>query len=344
MPTPQTRNYAGTSVTAVLCTYNRCKTLATALESIAASQFPPSVNWEVLVVDNNSTDGTPEVVQSFSRRHPERFRYLFEEKAGKSFALNSGIEHARGEVLAFVDDDVTVEPTWLHSLTESLHDGEWCGAGGRILPPRKFAPPSWFSLAELGGILCAHFDLGDEPCELRQAPYGTNMAFRRRMFEKYGGFRTDLGPRPGCQIRNEDTEFGNRLITAGERLRYEPSAIVYHLVGGERLSRGYFLSWWFDYGRARVREQEKRPDPWGINRGYFSIAKSAGLLIPMETLQWIVSLNQKKRFLHKCELWHMAGRVAETYRSLVDDKRNRAEVTVHSKSENEVGAETSKRA
>ena len=71
------------------------------------------------------------------------------------------------------------------------------------------------------------------------------------MFEKYGGFRTDLGPRPGSEIRSEDTEFGWRLLAAGERLRYEPSAVVYHSVSGESASdKQYFLAWWFDKARA----------------------------------------------------------------------------------------------
>ena len=67
-----------------------------------------------------------------------------------------------------------------------------------------------------------------EPIELSQPPFGTNMAFQKKVFEKHGGFRLDLGPRPGSELRNEDTEFGRRLLAAGERLRYEPSATVYH--------------------------------------------------------------------------------------------------------------------
>ena len=68
------------NVTVIICTYNRCQSLAKALGSVASSVLPDSVEWEVLVVDNNSKDQTPEVVDGFSRRHPGRFRYLFEAR------------------------------------------------------------------------------------------------------------------------------------------------------------------------------------------------------------------------------------------------------------------------
>src|SRR5271154_1837494 len=104
-------------VTVILCTYNRCRVLAKALDSLALSELPDSADWEVLVVDNNSTDQTKAVVQEYGRLHPGRFRYHFEPHPGKSYALNTGIREARGEIFAFIDDDVTVEPTWLENLT-----------------------------------------------------------------------------------------------------------------------------------------------------------------------------------------------------------------------------------
>ena len=305
---------AGLSISVIVCTYNRSASLAATLESLAASQLPASVPWEVMVVDNNSTDTTREVVETFRRRHPQVFRYLFEPRSGKSNALNTGIKHAQGKVLAFVDDDVTVESTWLHHLTASLHDEEWSGAGGRILPARAFGRPAWFSLEELGGILFGHFDFGDQPRELGRAPFGANMAFRKEMFERYGGFQVDLGPGPdpGTTRLNEDTEFGRRLISAGERLRYEPSAAVYHPVAPDRLNQKFFLVWWFDYGRSRVREHKRRSKVWGINRDYARISKDLLLHLPLATGRWMFSLSPKERFRHKCGVWHTAGRIAES--------------------------------
>ena len=134
-----------------------------------------------------------------------------------------------------MDDDVTVEPTWLQNLTASLHGRDWMGAGGRVLPVWRQSPPPWLPEGRYSLAPLVVFDLGLEAGPISEPPFGTNMAFRREVFERCGGFRTDLGPRPGSQIRGEDTEFGRRLLDGGEPLRYEPSAVVYHPVPEERL-------------------------------------------------------------------------------------------------------------
>src|SRR5579872_5616053 len=196
-------------ITVILCTYNRCQNLPTALESVAASVLPRSVDWEVLVVDNNSKDETREVVEEFCRRYPDRFRYLFEPQQGLSRARNAGVREARGDVLAFVDDDVMVEPAWLQNLTASLSDDRWAGAGGRIVLQWPSPIPKWLTT---DGPYARHgfpgFDQGPIAKELDGPPFGTNMAFRRTMFEKYGYFRTDLGRCANGMMSSEDTEFG----------------------------------------------------------------------------------------------------------------------------------------
>jgi glucosyl-dolichyl phosphate glucuronosyltransferase len=303
-------------ITVILCTYNRSRSLAKALESVAASQLPSRIEWEVLVVDNNSRDQTREVVEGFIRRYPNRFRYLFEPQPGKSYALNSGVRGAKGDILAFIDDDVTVEPRWLQNLTAGLCGKEWAGAGGPIRPEKAFLCPEWLPLhgpSSMGGIL-ALFDRGDTPGELDTPPYGTNMAFRKDIFEKYGDFRTDLGPTPDSEIRNEDTEFGRRIMAGGERLRYEPAAVVYHAVPQSRLSQSYFLRWWFDYGRAEVRETGKRPPILGIPRHYISIPNRIFRHLPKCALVWMRALNPQKRFIRKCWLYRQAGQLVEMCR------------------------------
>lgn len=304
----------------ILCTFNRCDSLAQTLNSIAASVLPDSVEWEVVVVDNNSNDRTRDVVTRFCQEFPGRFRYLYEPTPGKSHALNSGIRGAQGDILAFVDDDVTVSTRWLQNLTATLlHDDAWAGSGGRTAPAQTFSPPPWLSLEEpysSGGILAALFDLGAEPSALDRPPYGTNMAYRKSMFRKYGGFRTDLGPSPNREIprANEDTEFGRRLMTAGERLRYEPSAVVYHPIVESRLKKDYFLAWWFDFGRAEVREWKDGPAVWGIPRPYLSIVRTGITRTIPGIGHWLFSPEPVRRFYFKCQVWKTAGWIAEMYR------------------------------
>jgi len=306
-------------ITVILCTFNRCQLLAKALDSIAVSTMPESVEWEVLVIDNNSNDRTREVVEDFCCRYPGRFRYVFESTPGKSHALNTALVEAQGDVLAFMDDDVTVEPTWLHNLTAPLLSGECVGTGGRILPNWTEAAPSWLPPEGwyVSGPL-ALFDLGAEPGVLTETPFGTNMAFQRKLFDKYGGFRTDLGPCPGSEIRNEDTEFGRRLIAAGEPLRYEPSAVVYHLVSRKRAQREYFLAWWFDKARADIRESGIPCDTrWSICGIPYNLFRRLGRW----TFRWMVAVNPRLRFECKLKVWLNAGLIVECYHQSHSPKR-----------------------
>jgi glycosyltransferase involved in cell wall biosynthesis len=298
-------------ITVLLCTYNRCQLLARALESVAASTLTESVEWEVLVVDNNSTDKTHDIVEKISQRYIGRFRYLFEPRQGKSNALNAGVAAAKGEVLAFMDDDVIVEVDWLQNLTAQLLDGKWTGSGGRVLPLWVCPTPNWLpSQVYVSGPL-ALFDQGDRPGVLVETPIGNNMAFRREVFHKYGGFRTDLGPRPGCEIRNEDSEFGRRLFAAGEQLYYEPSAVLYHLAPHKRLQREYFLAWWFDKARADIRELGPPTEARWFIRGVPLLLLRR---ISRWTLQWICSTNPARRFEYNLKTWLNAGLIVECYR------------------------------
>lgn len=309
-------------VTVILCTYNRCESLAIALESVAASRMPDGVSWEVLVVDNNSKDETRRVVEDFVTRYPGRFRYAFEARPGKSNALNSAVQKSSAPVLAFMDDDVQVEPDWLHRLTGVFEDPTYIGSGGKILPERGFDPPAWldtsvpYSLAAL-----AMFDLGANPEELKEPPFGTNMAFRREVFVRYGEFRRDLGPQPGSEIRSEDTEFGMRLLRGGERIWYVPDAVVYHAVSSKRLTKAYFLSWWYGKGRGDVRESGLEGD-----------GKLRLLGIPIVLLRrilvrgtrWLLSSSTTQRFTHKTKVWWLAGKIHEAFAS---SQKNQVQVS-----------------
>jgi GT2 family glycosyltransferase len=168
----------------------------------------------------------------------------------------------------------------------------------------------------MGGPLAALFDLGPDPCELKRPPYGANMAFRKSMFEKYGLFRTDLGASPNREVpgANEDIEFGGRLLAAGERLRYEPTAVVYHPVLEHRVRKSFFLGWYFDYGRAMVRGWDRGPDVFGVSRRCFSLFRFVGTFLPKSILLWLLTLNPQRRFFRKCWVWATSGQIKEIYR------------------------------
>lgn len=296
------------NVSVIVCTYNRSENLSKALDSLAASAMPPNAEWEVLVVDNNSKDETHQIVDKFCVRYPERFRYLFEPNQGKSHALNTGIRHARGAILAFTDDDVTVEPAWLANLTAVLRDDAYAGSAGRILPAPTLRAPAWLAVegpyCQMGAI-CPCFDQGDEPLDLTKPAFGANMAFRKEMFDKYGTFRLDLGPSAKARVTYEDTEFCGRLLASGERLRYLPSAVVYHEIFEERIRKENILKWWFDLGVGGVREARTNLTPLQCFKVFGRIVITA--------IEGCFSFNQRKRFYNKCRVWWGAGKLREAF-------------------------------
>jgi hypothetical protein len=155
------------------------------------------------------------------------------------------------------------------------------------------------------------FDLGLEPGPLTDAPFGTNMAFHRRVFEKYGGFRTDLDRCGDDLMTGGDTEFGRRLLAAGERLKYEPTAVVHHPVPQNRLQRDYFLRWWFNKGRAEIREFGVAADTkWFVSGIPLYLFRK----LAVGTLRWMVTLEPPQRFTCRLTVWLLAGMIAESYR------------------------------
>ena len=131
------------------------------------------------------------------------------------------------------------------------------------------------------------------------------------MLAKYGGFRTDLGPKPGSEIRNEDTEFGSRLLAAGEQLWYEPSAIVHHAVQQNRLRKQYFLTWWFDKARADIRA-------YGLPADIKLVVAGIPLVffrrLAVWTARWTLAVGPSRRFSNRLNVWSVAGQIVECYR------------------------------
>jgi GT2 family glycosyltransferase len=220
--------------------------------------------------------------------------------------------------VAFIDDDETAHPNWLETLTSNLHDGQWAGAGGRIVSASHFLVPSWLSMTSwfASGPL-ALFDSGSEAGQLHESPFSANMAYRKEVFDKYGLFRTDLGRVGDNLISNEDTEFGRRVMGSGLRLRYEPSALTYHPVEESRLRRSYFLSWWFNKGRSDVRESGNQPNCTRLIGIPFRLFRA----FPLAAIQWMVAVEPAQRFGYKLDVWSCAGQIFESYRQWLDATR-----------------------
>jgi GT2 family glycosyltransferase len=200
-----------------------------------------------------------------------------------------------------------------------MMNGEWAGVGGRVFPKWNRPPAQWLSLEQwyaLGPL--PNFDFGPIARELTRAPFGANMAYQKRMFEKYGGFRTDLGRGPDGLMSDEDTEFGSRLLAAGEKLRYEPSAIVYHPVSDDRTRKEYFLSWWFHKGKASIRQ-------FGVQQGTKHLIWGVPLYLVRRltvwSLKWAFAIGHTQRLSNKLRVWSIAGEISECCRHSVVGKK-----------------------
>jgi glycosyltransferase involved in cell wall biosynthesis len=298
----------------VICTWNRAESLQKTLESIERSRLPEGTEWELIVVDNNSTDNTAAVCQSFLQRIPGR--YLYEKQAGKSYALNTAVENVSGDVIAFTDDDVVVSDGWLSALLLAFKEHDCAGAGGRIVPVWNSPKPGWFAVDGPHRLMLAivEYDLGDkyEDCRIDNPPFGANFAFRKRIFEKYGRFRTDLGPMAGTTFRGEDSEYCRRLMSQGEKLVYVPGAVVFHPVPEERTKKRYFESWYFDYGRMLIRTSSLP----NATRRYLGVPRYLLRKLVTSMWLWTTSFGQKLRFYHRLQVWQTLGEVTEARNAL----------------------------
>lgn len=242
--------------TILICTYNRSRLLGVTLDSIAALEAP-KLRWDVMVVDNNSSDDTRAVVEARQADYPVTLHYLFEPRQGKSHALNTGLAHAEGAVIVFTDDDVEVPPEWLEAGVRPLLTRPGLAyTGGPVDPIWETPPPRWLAPAgNLGGTI-AVTDHGPHPFifeERRRTPLGVNMAVKRDLIEQIGGFRPDLGRRGSSLLGQEQAEFFYRSRAAGAEGLYVPEMLLRHYVPAARLTPEYFRRWWYWKGISQAR-------------------------------------------------------------------------------------------
>lgn len=236
----------------VIATYNRAADLRDTLASLAG--LHPDGGWEVIVVDNNSTDGTRQVVESAAAGFPVPLRYLFEPEQGRSPALNAGIRLAQGDLIVTTDDDVRVEPDWLNQAAAGLARSGGDYVGGRVLPIWGGPRPAW--LPNRGGkhwAVIALLDYGPKPLEFGvRVPLGVNMAFRRSAFERAGLLDPGTGRKAGTLLGQEVREWCIRARAAGVRGFYVPEMIVRHVIPASRLNKAYFRRWFHWRGISRA--------------------------------------------------------------------------------------------
>ncbi|HEY4570450.1 MAG TPA: glycosyltransferase, partial [Kribbella sp.] len=228
------RSTAQTSVTVAVCTRNRPETLRSCLAELQSLVYP---HLEILIVDNApSDDGTEQVVRAAMTANP-RIRYVREPRPGLSCARNRAIIEAKGEVLAFTDDDVAVDPLWVDGLVDAFRTADtWCVTG--LVPTAILDGPfeGYFDARVNWGDRCdsRRYDLGSSRVEDALYPFsagifgtGANFACRTQVLRDLRGFDEALGAGT-LTAGGEDLDIFVRILFAGGAIQYEPRAIVWH--------------------------------------------------------------------------------------------------------------------
>jgi len=220
----------------VIPTRNRAHSLDRLIESLDVIALNNSMEAEVLIIDNGSTDETSQVLQrKLAKARAFELIILNEQKKGKANALNLGLTEAKGAVLLILDDDVVAERDCLEKHLAAYESTAFDAVQGRVLPGRDPGGQS-ADLNKIREYNIPYVDYGEQICEIRGLT-GTNMSFKREVFEKVGFFDTRLGP--GAAGFSEDTEYSIRIRKAGFKIGYTPHAVVYHELNPNRYGREY---------------------------------------------------------------------------------------------------------
>jgi glycosyltransferase involved in cell wall biosynthesis len=236
-------------VSVVIPTYNRSALLRSTVDSVLNQDT--QTTFEVVVIDNNSSDDTKDVVASLIETYPGKVRYVVERKQGNAHARNRGIEEAKGAIVAFVDDDVTVDKNWLTSLKTILDArSDLSFVGGKVLPQWNGPPPSWLTPDHWAPL--ALLDYGNDEFAISgNSPRGlltANIAFRRNVFEETGMFLPDLQRVKNMIGSMEDHEFLLRVCRSGKQGIYTPRMIATTHIDTERLTKAYHRRWHTGHG------------------------------------------------------------------------------------------------
>jgi len=252
-------------ISVAICTRNRARQLSEMLETAAAMRVPPGLAWEVLIVDNGSTDNTPQVVEGFAARLP--IRRVFEGTPGLSNARNKGVAEARGAYICWTDDDVLLDPDWLAAYAEAFAEHpEAAVFGGRVMPVLQPPTPGWFMEVQRDGTLdnlLAKRDFGAQGRVLsltdgRSLPYGANYAIRTADQRKCL-YDPRFGVSPDHKRLGEETRVFAALGEAGEIGWWVPGAKVNHIIPATRQTIRYALQYFMSAGETWALERQIEP-------------------------------------------------------------------------------------
>lgn len=263
----------------IICTYNRKKYVGETLLRLANNRY--NGEWELLLIDNNSTDSTASICKTFAAQHPNvPFRYFVETHQGLSHARNRGIKEAQGDWLVFLDDDAFVSENYLERVFQYIQEIPQMDAfGGRIYPLFEDGiTPSW--LSKWSASWLSAIDKGDEVCIFtKDYPIGANMGFSRKTANQCGLFNTDLGRSGKNLIGGEEKDYFNRIKALNATVYYLPDIAVEHCIPPSRTTDEYICRLGLGVGQSERQRTLAISKMEYCKRLFLEAVKWAGTLV-----------------------------------------------------------------
>jgi glycosyltransferase involved in cell wall biosynthesis len=296
-------------ISVVICTHNRAGVLPLAIESVVDQRRPPP--YELIVIDNHSTDGTRHAVRRY--RGAGTIRYTFEPTLGLANARNTGWRMARGAYVAYLDDDAIAGEGWLNAIVAAFDYLPYAGVvGGRVDPIWEEPRPAWVSdrMARALSVL----DWSPTPLVIedptRRWLVGANMAIPRLLLAKVGGFSPALGRRGASLVSNEEMHLERRLVRAGHPCLYYPAMRVRHLVPASRVRKQWFMRRYFWQGVSDVVMNELEQPSIG-RRAALAMREMRRLLRrPSRLAAAFIPTDDPAGVSAQCSTWASLGRLA----------------------------------
>jgi glycosyltransferase involved in cell wall biosynthesis len=295
-------------ISVVICTYNRVEYLLRAIKSVLDQDYPDD-QYELVVIDNASTDSTADQVRPFFEAG--RLRYIHEPELGISAARNTGWREATGHYVAYLDDDAIASPGWLPAIEKAFELTPNAGVvGGRVDPIWEVERPDWLDeelVLSLGVI-----DWGEKPKlipDLRMEWLVTaNMAIPRSLIMDIGGFETRLGSVGKMQVRGEDTFFQKQVIRQGYPCYYYPDMVVKHHIPASRLNKQWFRNRYYTQGITNALTKIVEEEPSVAGRLNMALSMFFKLIrFPGNILNILLPSSKLIPFSNKCLSWIYLG-------------------------------------
>lgn len=291
----------------VICTYNREEFIGKTLLHLSQQSLSYD-DFEAIVVNNNSTDGTESICREFIQSHPDmQIKYCLETQQGHSYARNRGIRESSGEFIAYIDDDAFVHPDFSSNIIRFFKEHpEVQAIGGKIIPAYQNGRPKWMSHYLLPLVSALDMGKNPKPFQGRKFPVGANVTFRKAVFDRYGMFNVKLGRIGSGLMGGDEKEMIYRMKKNGELIYYVPNVVVEHVIPTRRLQMEYIRGLAEGVGKSEKRRLQSESLTSKLSRALEELIKIGGTLILslLYTLrgQWV-----KGWMLIKFRYWVMMG-------------------------------------